>query len=112
MLKIALIAIAVALTGCATTRQERAAAFQQEAPQLVASCNKAFSDAGPRTRDGINACGRLATKDSLGLVEPATANAYTSYANSRRGSGMSNAGSVRNSPTPIPGPGGSTQSIQ
>lgn len=109
MLRIALIVGAVTLVGCASTRAERATAFQQEVPQLVATCNEGFGGGGPRTREGIHACGRLATKKSLGLADPAAASSYLSYANSRKGSGQSNAGSVRNSPTPIPGPGGSVQ---
>jgi hypothetical protein len=107
----ALVVIGIVIAGCASTREERAAAFQREVPQLVATCNASFGGSGPRTREGVNACGRLANKKSLDLVDPSAARAYTSYANSRKGSGQSNAGSVRNSPSPIPGPGGSTQHL-
>jgi hypothetical protein len=113
MLRIALIVWTLTVVGCANTKAERAEAFEREAPQLVAACNASFGAAGRRTRDGIQACGRLANKKSLGLVDPTAASAYTRFANSRTvGTGQSNAGSVRNSPSPIPGPGGSSQSIQ
>jgi hypothetical protein len=78
MLKIALLAIAVTLAGCAATRQERAAAFQQELPQLVAACNGWADprlDASTR-RDGLRACDRLSVRQSLILTAPATVSAY------------------------------------
>jgi len=82
VLKIGLVVIAATLAGCATTRQERADAFRQALPQLVSACNEAFSD-DPLTRDGINACARLATKGSLGLANPEAASAYVRYAGDR-----------------------------
>jgi hypothetical protein len=106
---IVVLAAATLFAGCASTREQRAAAFQHEVPHLVATCNASFGEGGPRTREGKNACGRLANKKSLDLVDPTAARAYTSYANSRKGTGLSNAGSVRNSPSPIQNPGGSTQ---
>jgi hypothetical protein len=78
MLKIALLGIAVTLAGCATARQERAAAFQQELPQLVAACNgwaDPWLDASTR-RDGFKACDRLSVRRSLTLADPATVSAY------------------------------------
>ena len=83
MPKIGLLIIAVAVAGCASTRQERAEAFQQELPQLIAACNEAFSGADSLTRDGINACERIAAKKGLRLTDPATASAYVRYANAR-----------------------------
>ena len=78
MQKIALLTIAVALAGCASARQERAAAFQHELPQLVAACN---AWAGPpldatSRRDGLKACDRLSARRSLTLTDPATVSAY------------------------------------
>ena len=89
MRKIALLIIAVALSGCASTRQERAAEFQRDLPQLVADCNTAFRDgtqfgvAIVAIREGIDACNRLAKERSLGLADPAAVNSYQSYRHSR-----------------------------
>jgi hypothetical protein len=111
MLEMVLLIIAVTLAGSASTREERAAAFQRELPQLVAACNKAFSGVGPRTRDGVKACDRLAAKKSLAVADPATVRAYV-----RRGSTMPNAAIMPGagsgpygSPTPSIGPGGVPQ---
>jgi len=81
MARIALFILAATLAGCASTRQERAAEFQRELPQLVSACNQWIEvDSrldGPTTRyDGYNACRRLAGKRSLGLADPAAASAY------------------------------------
>lgn len=79
--KIGLLIIAAALAGCASSRQERAAAFQQELPELVASCN-GWIQVDPRLdgptirRNGYNACRRLAVENSLGSADPAAASAY------------------------------------
>jgi hypothetical protein len=84
MRKIALLIVAGTLIGCASTRQERAAEFQQQLPQLVAACNE-WIHVDPRLdgptirRDRLKACDRLAAERSLGLTEPATARAYVSY---------------------------------
>jgi|SRR5688572_28596340 len=88
MRAIGLLIIGLALTGCASTRQGRAAEFQRELPQLVADCNRwVHVDPrldGPKIRnDGLKACDRLAGMRSLGLVDPATAKAYVSYKNNR-----------------------------
>ena len=66
MPKIALLVIAVTLSGCASTSEESAIAFQQQLPQLVADCNLAFRDGGQfgvgivAVSEGIDACDRLA----------------------------------------------------
>jgi hypothetical protein len=88
MLKITCLTIALALAGCASTRQERAAAFQQELPQLVAACNgwiqvDARLDGPTIRRDGLKACDRLAAGDSLGLADPAAVRAYQRYTSSK-----------------------------
>jgi hypothetical protein len=81
MQTIALLVIAVTLAGCASTRQERAAAFQQELPQLVAACN-GWAQADPRIdgptsgREAFKACDRLSVRKSLTLTDPATVSAY------------------------------------
>lgn len=78
MRKLTLLVVAVVLAGCASTRAERAAAFQQELPQLVEACNGWLDprlDATSR-RDGFNACERLSVKRSLTLADPATVQAY------------------------------------
>jgi len=88
MRKIALLIIAGTLAGCATTRQERAAEFQQKLPQLVAACNE-WIRVDPRLdgptirRDGLKACDRLAAKRRLGLVDSAIARAYVSHKNNK-----------------------------
>ena len=78
MLKIAVLIVAATLVGCASSRQERDAAFQQELPQLVAACN---GWADPRLdsttrRDGMKACDRLSVRQSLTLADPATVSLY------------------------------------
>jgi hypothetical protein len=78
MRKITLVAVAVALAGCASTRQERAAAFRQELPQLVTACNGWADprlDAATR-REGLRACDRLSVRKSLTLADPATVSLY------------------------------------
>jgi hypothetical protein len=80
MLKLGLLVMAVTLVGCASTRQERAAAFQRELPQLLAACN-GWARAeprldGPSRRDGLKACDRLSVRNSLVLADPATVSAY------------------------------------
>jgi hypothetical protein len=104
MREIALLIIGVTLVACANTRQERAAAFQREAPQLVASCNEAFNGAGPRT--GFAACRRLAANNSLDLVDPAAASAYVRL-NAMADAGGSSPGATNS--TPSIGPGGVPQ---
>lgn len=92
MLKVASLIIAITLTACANTRQDRAAAFQQELPQLVAACNGWIQldprlD-GPTSRhDGLEACNRLAVRKSLGLADPATVSAYQRYKSQSLGKG-------------------------
>ena len=80
--------IAVALAGCASARQERAAAFQHDLPRLVAACNgwiqaDAQLDGPTIRRDGLKACDRLAVGNSLGLADPATVSAYQRYTSSK-----------------------------
>jgi hypothetical protein len=83
MLKITLlITAAVTLAGCASARQERAAAFQQQLPQLVTACNALADpsgDAATSRRDAAEACERLALNKSLGLADPPTVRAYLRY---------------------------------
>ena len=88
MPKIALFIVAVALAGCASTRQERAAELQRELPQRVAACNGWIHvdtrlDGPTIQHDGLKACDRLAAKRRLGLADPATARAYMSDKNGR-----------------------------
>jgi hypothetical protein len=70
--------LAVTLAGCASTRQERAAAFQRELPELVAACNGWIdpNSLHDERSDGFEACSRLAVKKSLGLADPVAASAY------------------------------------
>jgi hypothetical protein len=103
----ALLVVAVTLASCASARQDRAAAFHREAPQLVASCNEAFGGTAARTRGGLDACRRLAAHDSLGLVDAAVAKAYVRL-NARQASAPSNAPGPGNG-TPSIGPGGAPQ---
>ncbi len=76
---------AVALAGCASTREERVAAMQAELPQLVPACNGAFRDGSQLglgivvINQGIDACDRLVQGRSLGLVRPTTAELYQRY---------------------------------
>ena len=88
MVKIALLVTAIALAGCASTRQERAAALQRELPQLVAACNGWFQVdprvEGPTTRrDGLKACDRLAVGKSLTLADPDAVSAYQRYTSNK-----------------------------
>ena len=78
MVKVTLLIAAVALASCASTRQERAAAFQRELPQLVARCNALGDPSLDVTirRDGATACEQLALNKRLDLADPATASAY------------------------------------
>lgn len=90
MLTIVLVITAAALAGCASARQERAAQFQRELPQLVAACNNWLAvdpglDGPSIRRDGLKACRSLSVRGSLHLADPAAAKAYTSYANLRAG---------------------------
>ena len=85
MLKIALmLTVAATLTGCASF-YEKEAAFQQRLPHLVADCNEVFrgSDRPASWDDDVKACKQLSDKQRLGLVEPATVNAYIAYQASR-----------------------------
>ncbi len=85
MPKIALLVIAVTLSGCASTREESALAFQQQLPQLVADCNLAFRDGTQfgvgivAVSEGIDACDRLAKERSLSLADPVAVDSYQSY---------------------------------
>ena len=89
MRKIASVIVAVTLSGCASTREESALAFQQQLPQLVADCNLAFRDGTQfgvgivAVSEGIEACDRLAKERSLGLANPAAVNSYQGYRYSR-----------------------------
>ena len=85
MPKIALLVIAVTLSGCASTREESALAFQQQLPQLVADCNLAFRDGTQfgvgivAVSQGIDACDRLAKERSLSLADPVAVDSYQGY---------------------------------
>jgi hypothetical protein len=83
MLKIALVIVVFALAGCASTREERVAAFQQELPQLVAACNgwmqSDVSDGRVVRGDGLKGCSRLRDENSLRLADPAAVSAYMRY---------------------------------
>ena len=85
MRKAALVLVVVTLSGCASTREEAAIAFHQQSPQLVADCNMAFRDGSQFgrgivvVREGVDACDRLADKESLNLVDPVAVNTYRSY---------------------------------
>jgi len=85
-----LLLLAAALAGCASTRDESAAAIQAELPQLVAACNGAFRDGSEKgletvtiriavITEGLDACDRLARAGSLDHVRPATAEIYQRY---------------------------------
>ena len=90
MRKIALVIVAATLSACASTREESAIAFQQQAPQLVADCNMAFRDGTQlgvgivAVSEGIDACDRLAKERSLGLANPAAVNSYKVIASAVR----------------------------
>lgn len=88
MMKISLFTVAVTLTGCASFYENQEAAFRQRVPQLVADCNDVFrgADRPASWNDGVKACKQLSDKQSLGLVELETINAYMAYQSSRTGS--------------------------
>jgi hypothetical protein len=120
MLRIAFIVAAVTLVGCASTREERAAAFEEELPQLVAACNgwrQSDVAVGQVVRgQGLNACSRLRDENSLRFADPAAANAYMRYTQgaSPRNNDAAAAGAGAYQPVPtgmttIYGPGGAPQ---
>ena len=78
MVKVTLFIAAVALAGCASTRQERAAEFQRQLPQLVASCNALGDERLDATvrLEGATACEQLALNKSLGLADRTAVSAY------------------------------------
>jgi hypothetical protein len=106
--KIGLLIISAALAGCASTRQERAAEFQQELPELVASCN-GWTQVDPRLdgptirHDGYKACRRLAGKNSLSSADPAAASAYRRTL-SAGASSIQNSGASLTTAVPMPLP--------
>jgi hypothetical protein len=89
MLKGTLFVIALALAGCASTREQSAIEFQQQLPQLVTDCNTAFRDGAKfgvavvAISEGIDACDRLAKERSLSLAETAAVDSYQRYKRSR-----------------------------
>ena len=104
--KIGLLIMAATLAGCASTRQERAAEFQQELPELVASCNGWIQMDprldGPTVRhDGLKACKRLSAHDGLALADPAAARAYRRTL-SAGASSIQNSGASLTTAVPIP----------
>jgi hypothetical protein len=109
MRKIGLLIVGVTLAGCASTRQERAAEFQRELPQLLAACN-GWVHVDPRLdgptirRDGFNACRRLAVKKSLGLADPAVVSAYTRTMNQEPANHIHNSGASATYAVPMPLP--------
>ena len=108
MTKIGLLVIAAALAGCAGIRQEKAAEFQQELPELVASYNGWIQvDSrldGPTVRhDGYQACRRLAGKKSLSLADPAAASMYRRTLNAGASS-IQNSGASLITAVPMPLP--------
>jgi hypothetical protein len=105
---VGLLIIGVTLAGCAGTRQERAAEFQHELPQLVADCNE-WMQVGPRLdgptirHEGYKACRRLAGKKSLGLADPAAASAYMRTLNAGANSILNSGASLTTAvPMPLP----------
>ena len=120
MLRIAALGIALTLAGCASTAQQRQAAFQQELPGLVAACNgwsQTDVSNGQIVRGvGLQACSRLRDENSLQLADPAAVTAYMRYTNGWRPNRISAAAagasafpSIPLGTTPIPGPGGAPQ---
>jgi len=105
--KIGLLIIATTLASCASTRQERAADFQQELPELVASCN-GWIQVDPRLdgptirHDGFKACRRLSANDRLALVDPAIASAYVRSVSQNGASSIQNSGASGTTVVPIP----------
>jgi hypothetical protein len=107
MRPVAFLIIGVTLAGCASTRQERAAEFQRELPQLVAECNGwVHMDPrldGPTIRhDGFKACRRLSANDRLALVDPAIASAYVRSVSQNGASSIQNSGASGTTVVPIP----------
>jgi hypothetical protein len=101
MRNVALLSIAVALAGCAGTRQERAAEFQRELPQLVAACNSLLAQTDRLARrDAFDACRRLSMRNRLELADPATVSAFV------RSAGQTSSGqsTVHSAPYAIPMP--------
>lgn len=97
MLRIALMVGAVTLVGCATPREERAAAFRQEAPQLVAACNgwqqSDVTDGEVVRGHGLKGCSRLRDENSLQLADPTAVSAYLRYVQGGRTNQAAAAGS-------------------
>jgi hypothetical protein len=107
--KIGLLIIAATLTGCASTPEEKAAAFQRDLPQLVAACNGWIQvDSrldGPTVRsDGFKACRQLSANKSLALVDPATAKVYVRTMNERGANSIRNSGASLTTAVPMPLP--------
>ena len=105
---ITVLAVTATLAACAGTRQERAAEFQRELPDLVSACNESIQvdsrlDAPTIPRDGYTACRRLAVKNSLGLADPAAASAYRRTLNAGANS-ILNSGASATTVIPIPLP--------
>jgi hypothetical protein len=97
MLRIALIVAAITLAGCAGTREQRAAAFQQEVPQLVAACNgwqqSDITDGEVIRGHGLKGCSRLRDENSLRLADPMAVSAYLRYVQGGRTNQAAAAGS-------------------
>lgn len=97
MLRIALIVAAITLVGCAGTREQRAAAFQREAPQWVAACNgwqqSDVTDGRVMRGQGLKGCSRLRDENSLRLADPAAVSAYLRYVQGGRTNQAAAAGS-------------------
>jgi hypothetical protein len=101
--------IGIALTGCVSTRQERAAEFQRDLPQLVAACN-GWIQVDPRLdgptiqHDGFKACRQLSVNKSLALVDPAIANAYVRSVSQNGANSIQNSGASATYAVPMPLP--------
>lgn len=97
MLKVAFIVAAVTLVGCAGTREQRAAAFQREVPQLVAACNgwqqSDVTDGEVIRGHGLQGCSRLRDENSLQLADPMAVSAYLRYVQGGRTNQAAAAGS-------------------
>jgi hypothetical protein len=80
---IVVLAAATIFAGCASTREERAAAFRQEAPRLVAACNgwqqSDVTDGEVVRGPGLRGCSRLRDENSLQLADPVAVGAYLRY---------------------------------
>jgi hypothetical protein len=107
--KLGLLIIAATLAGCASTRQEKAAAFQRDLPQLVAACN-GWIEVDPRLdgptirSDGFKACRQLSVNKSLTLVHPAIASAYVRSVSHNGASSIQNSGASATYAVPMPLP--------